>query len=123
MLFSHPLVPSLLIKSGALQLTAAFIWGPFLPNTPYPRIALSSHLNLIQEGLLAIAAGLITRDSELVKLTNGQLNFIIWAHLGLWGIDFVSMCNSFWGTNKTLKMVYFPPFINFGITQSANYGE
>src|SRR5437762_1207935 len=105
MLFSHPILASLLIKSGALQLTAAFIWGPILPATPYPRIGLSTHLNMIQEGLLAIAAGLVTRDPDLVKLSDWQLNLIIWAHLGMWGMDIISMFNSFWGTNRTLKMV------------------
>lgn len=105
MLFPDPLLASILIKSGALQLAAAFIWGPILPSTPYPRIGLSTHLNMIQEGLLAIAAGLVTRDPDLVKLSDWQLNLIVWAHVGLWGMDIISVFNSFWGTNRTLKMV------------------
>lgn len=96
MLFSDPILASILIKSGALQLTAAFIWGPILPGTPYPRIGLSTHLNMIQEGLLAIAAGLVTRDPDLVKLSEWQLNLIVWAHVGLWGMDIISVFNSFW---------------------------
>lgn len=96
---------SLLIKSGSAQLTAAFIWGLNIANTPYPRIALSTHLNLIQEGLLAIAAGLITRDPTLIKLNTWQTNLVVWSHLGLWVLDTASACNAYWGTNKFLKLV------------------
>jgi hypothetical protein len=95
-----------LIQSGALQLAVAFIWGTQIPNTPYPRIALSTHMNQIQEGLLAIAAGLITRDKTLLTLTPWQMNIVVGAHLGLWAFDIISACNSFWGTNSTLKMVF-----------------
>jgi len=98
---------SLLIKSGATQLATAFVWGTQVPNTPYPRIALSTHMNMIQEGLLAIAAGLIARDPSLIDLSDWQLNLIVAAHVGIWAFDISGMCNSFWGTNKTLKMVVF----------------
>jgi hypothetical protein len=98
---------SLLIKSGATQLAAAFVWGTQLPNTKYPRIALSTHMNMIQEGLLAVAAGLIVRDPTLIGLSDWQVNLIVAAHVGMWIFDISGMLNSFWGTNKTLKMVFF----------------
>lgn len=101
-MFSPTSLQTLLLKSGALQLTTAFLWGPLIPKTPYPRMALSAHMNMIQEGLLAIAAGLVTRSSDL---SEWQLKFVVWTHLGLWAFDIMNMCNSFWGTNKTLKMV------------------
>ena len=93
---------SLLLASGSLQLVAAFTFGTQIPNVPYPRIALSTHLNQIQEGLLAIAAGLISRD---LKLSAWQTNIITGAHLGIWAFDLMSVCNCWWGTNRTLKMV------------------
>lgn len=95
----------ILIRSGALQLTTAFVWGTIVPHAPYPRIALSTHINLIQEGFLAIAAGLLTRDSTLVSLNDWQMNIVTGAHLGVWAFDIISMCNSWWGTNRTMKMV------------------
>jgi hydroxylaminobenzene mutase len=98
-------LPSLLLKSGALQLAVTFVWGTQIPQTPFPRIALSAHMNMIQEGLLAIAAGYLVRDSGLVHLSEWQMGIVVGAHLGLWVFDLIGMCNSFWGTNKTLTLV------------------
>jgi hypothetical protein len=96
---------SILVKSGSAQLTVAFVWGLVIASAPFPRIALSTHLNLIQEGLMAIAAGLITRDPTLCQLEKWQLTFIVWSHLGMWFLDAASACNAFWGTNKFLVQV------------------
>ena len=97
---------SLLLKSGAFQLATTFIWGTQIPNTPYPRIALSAHMNMIQEGLLAIAAGYLVRDSGLMApMGPWAMNIVVASHLGLWIVDLIGMCNSFWGTNKTLTLV------------------
>jgi hypothetical protein len=92
---------SLLLKSGAAQLLTAFVWGTQIPNTPYPRIALSTHMNQIQEGLMTLAAGLLIRDLKLSPL---EQNLVVGAHVGIWVFDVMSMCNSFWGT-KGLPMV------------------
>lgn len=105
---SQTALTSLLIKSGATQLATAFVWGTQLHNTPYPRIALSAHMNMIQEGLLAVTAGLIAHDPGLINLSDWQLNVIVAAHVGMWAFDVSGMLNSFWGTNKTLKMVNSP---------------
>ena len=63
-------------------------------------------MNMIQEGLMAIAAGYLIRDSGLVKLSEWQMGIVVGAHLGMWIVDILGICNSFWGTNKTLTLVY-----------------
>jgi hypothetical protein len=93
-----------LIKCGALQLTAGFIWGTLIPLPPYPRIALSAHLNIIQHGLLSIAAGLIARDGA-AQLSDWQIQLVAWAHFGLWALDIIGAANSWWGTNKAFTIV------------------
>lgn len=55
---------------------------------------------------MAIAAGLIVRDPTLIGLSDWQVNLIVAAHVGMWMFDISGMLNSFWGTNKTLKMVF-----------------
>jgi hydroxylaminobenzene mutase len=93
-----------LVKNGALQLTTGFIWGVLIPFPPYPRIALSAHMNIIQHGLLSIAAGYIIQDG-LAHYSNWQLYIISGAHFGLWALDIISLVNSWWGTNRSFKMV------------------
>lgn len=65
-------------------------------------------MNMIQEGLMAIAAGYLVRDSGLVHLSEWQLGIVVGAHVGMWLFDIAGICNSFWGTNKTLKQVFIP---------------
>jgi hydroxylaminobenzene mutase len=95
-----------LVKSGALQLTTGFIWGVLIPIPPYPRIALSAHLNIIQHGLLSIAAGLIVGEG-LASYSDWQIWTIAGAHFGLWALDIIGGLNSWWGTNRSFKMVWF----------------
>ena len=92
---------ALLLKSGASQLFAGFVWGTQIPNTPYPRIALSTHMGQIQEGLMTIAAGYLIQNMDLSPI---QHDIVVGAHLGMWVFDFMGICNSFWGT-KGLPMV------------------
>jgi len=43
----------------------------------------------------------------LIGLSDWQVAFITAAHVGMWVFDVSGMMNSFWGTNRTLKMVFF----------------
>ena len=94
-----------LLKSGSLLLASAFTWGIFIPATPFPRIALSNHLNMIQHGLLSIGCGLILYQEGLIKLSEWQVWLVGLSHFYLWLLDFVGICNTWWGTSKTLQLV------------------
>ena len=93
-----------LIKSGVLLIATSLIWGPAITKSRYPRIALSAHLNLLQHGFLTLAAGLLLK-TELVTLEGWQINMVAIPHYLIWYVDFINICNSFWGTNRTLKLV------------------
>ena len=95
-----------LLQSGALLLTTGFVFGMFVHSTKYPRIALSAHINILQHGLLSIAAGLILR-TEAVKLDEWQVWVVFVAHLYSWFVNFVSACNAWWGASKTTPIVSF----------------
>src|SRR5271170_8013213 len=97
---SQPAIAVSLMQSGSILLTGSFLLGVFIPATPYPRIALSTHVNALQHGLLSIAAGLILRDNGLVNLTHWQVWTVAVAHYYLWVINGMSLANSWWGTNK-----------------------
>ena len=97
-----------LLKSGSLFLATGFFWGIFIPKTPYPRIALSLHMNMIQHGFLSIAAGMILYQHGLVELSTWQIYMVGLPHYYLWVLDFVALCNCWWGTNKALQLVTLP---------------
>lgn len=94
-----------LLKSGSLLLTTGFLWGVFIPHTPYPRIGLSLHINMIQHGLLSLAAGFIMRAPNLVKLSDWQVWMVGLSHFYLWIVNLIMLCNVWWGTNKALTIV------------------
>jgi hypothetical protein len=94
-----------LLQSGSILLAAGFAWGIFIPRTRYPRIALSTHVNMILHGLLSIAAGYILREKELVDMSPWQFWTVAVAHYYLWAMDVVSVLNAWWGTNKALAIV------------------
>lgn len=93
-----------LIKSGALLIATSLLWGLAIPNSRYPRIALSAHLNLLQHGFLTLAAGLLLK-TELVTLEGWQVNMVAIPHYLIWYVDFINICNCWWGTNRALKLV------------------
>jgi (hydroxyamino)benzene mutase len=102
---SQSVIAASLLKSGSLFLASGFLWGVFIPQTPYPRIALSLHMNMIQHGLLSIAAGYILAEHGLVKLSPWQVWMVSIPHFYLWAIDILMLCNTWWGTNKALTIV------------------
>jgi hypothetical protein len=96
-----------LVRNGAILLTTSLIWGTQISNTPYPRIALSTHVNMLQHGLLSIAAGLLLREHGLVgKMDDWQVWVVFIPHMYLWVLGIASVGNTFWGTNKFLTIVY-----------------
>ena len=93
-----------LIRSGSLLITTSLVWGLAISNSRYPRIALSAHLNLLQHGFLTIAAGMLLK-TEMVKLEGWQVNMVVIPHYLIWYLDFMNVCNTWWGASRTLKLV------------------
>jgi (hydroxyamino)benzene mutase len=94
-----------LIKNGSLLVTTGLCWGTVIPATPFPRIALSTHLTLIQHGLLNIAAGTIVRTG-LSELNEWQIWMVAVPHYLLWGVHACGMANAWCGSDKTWKIVH-----------------
>ena len=94
-----------LMKSGAVLLATGFTYGGLIGAVRYPRIALSTHMNLVQHGLLSIGAGYILREQGLVDLADWQLWTVAAAHYYLWVVDIGSICNGWWGTTQAQPIV------------------
>jgi len=48
---------------------------------------------------------LILYQKGLIELSEWQVWLVGLSHFYLWLLDFVSICNAWWGTNKTLQLV------------------
>lgn len=69
------------------------LWGIMIHHTPHPRIALSTHMTLLQHGMLNIAAGLIL-EREIIKLDDWRLWTVGLPHFALWGLHAIGMMNA-----------------------------
>jgi len=90
---------ALLMTNGSLLILAGLCWGTIIRSTPHPRIALSTHLTLLQHGLLNIAAGLVLKV-EAIELNGVQMWIVTLPHLVLWAVHVIGVANAWWGADK-----------------------
>ena len=62
-------------------------------------------MNMIQHGILSIAAGMILYQPGLVELSPWQVYMVCLPHYYLWVLEILGLCNCWWGTNKALQLV------------------
>jgi len=65
-------------------------------------------MNMLQHGLMSIAAGILLRQGELMGLEKWQVFAVVLPHYYVWFLDAVMIANSWWGTNKMLTLVRIP---------------
>jgi len=41
----------------------------------------------------------------MVKLEGWQVNMVVIPHYLIWYLDFMNVCNTWWGASRTLKLV------------------
>jgi len=99
------------IQSGGRQILfhgmsfvlAGLVWGLFVPNTPFPRLALTAHVQFETNGMLFIILAIL-----LLKLPNGVGHKSIWIMVGsvwlTWPMALSEVANAWWGTNQMLPI-------------------
>jgi len=95
---------AVLLKNGSLLVLAGLCWGTMIQSTPHPRIALSTHMTLLQHGMLNIAAGLILNIGA-IELNGVQMWIVTVPHLILWAVHVIGVANASWGADKAVRMV------------------
>jgi hydroxylaminobenzene mutase len=79
------------------------VWGLVVPHTPFPRLALGAHIQLMTNGMLFIVMALV-----LLSLPNnvGPRSALIMlvAVLLTWIMAFSEIANAWWGTNQMLPL-------------------
>ena len=88
---------------GSLLILVGLVWGLVVPHTPFPRLALGAHIQLITNGMLfVVMALLLLAVPNNVSLRSASVMLLA---AGLtWVMALSEIGNSWWGTNQILPL-------------------
>jgi hydroxylaminobenzene mutase len=79
------------------------VWGMVIPATPFPRLALTAHIQLTVNGVMFLVAGLVI--SHLPIARSGVLaKVLITAPWLVWPVMLTEMANAWWGARNMLPI-------------------
>lgn len=88
---------------GLALILAGLVWGIFVPLTPYPRLALSAHLQFETNGMLLVLMGIL-----LLKLPHSVGRKSVWVMVVsawlIWLMALSEVANAWWGANQILPL-------------------
>jgi (hydroxyamino)benzene mutase len=88
---------------GMVFVLVGLVWGLVVPNTPYPRLALTAHVQLESNGMLFTILGVL-----LLKLPHSVGSRSVWVMLLAvwltWLMALSEVANSWWGTTQILPI-------------------
>ncbi|MBT8138276.1 MAG: hypothetical protein KJP25_00790 [Gammaproteobacteria bacterium] len=88
---------------GLSMILVGLVWGLGVPHTPFPRIALSAHIQLEVNGLLFVTLSLVVLKAlpTLGRVSCIALHSAAWL---AWPMLISAVGNAWWGTNQTLSI-------------------
>lgn len=104
---SPPSISVPLYRLGSTLFVGGLLWGVFIPMVPFPRLALSGHLNLINNAVASICAGVLVSKIEESKLplSPWAAGSVYWGLWSAWPMAISECLNSLWGGNEALPIV------------------
>ena len=92
----------ILIHGIALVL-AGLVWGLVVPATPYPRLALTAHIQFESNGVLFIVLAMIllTLPHRVGPTAARVIVLSVWL---TWAMVLSEVANAWWGTNQILPI-------------------
>lgn len=92
-----------ILMHGMLLVMVGLVWGLVVPATPYPRLALGAHIQLVTNGML-----LMVLATALLAVPNrvGPKSVLVMqlAAFLTWGMALSEVANSWWGTKEMLPI-------------------
>ena len=88
---------------GMTLVLAGLVWGLVVPHTPYPRLALTAHVQFESNGMLIIILAILLIRFPGVVGTKSALVMLLAAWL-TWLMALSEVANSWWGTNQLLPI-------------------
>jgi hydroxylaminobenzene mutase len=92
----------ILILGMALILTG-LVWGLVVPHTPYPRLALTAHVQFESNGMLIVILALLLMSLRHRVGTKSAFVMVGAAWL-TWLMALSEVANAWWGTNQLLPI-------------------
>ncbi len=88
---------------GMVLVLVGLVWGLVVPGTPYPRLALGAHIQLVMNGMLFIvlATAMLTLTHNVGPKSIWVMVVSVWL---TWAMAMSEVANSWWGTTKTLSI-------------------
>ncbi|KAK3342211.1 hypothetical protein B0T25DRAFT_594426 [Lasiosphaeria hispida] len=112
-------LPLSLLRHGSGLIGFGLLFGFVVPLTPYPRLALTAHIQFAVEGTMVLAAGALlnskpfqtprgeTSDKRVVDyLGPWQRRVVYWGLAGIWVTLGSEALNAWWGTQWVLKIAH-----------------
>lgn len=79
------------------------IWGMVVPATPFPRLALTAHIQLTANGIMFLVAVLVILRLPIVK-SGVSAKIIVAGPWLTWPVMLTEMVNAWWGARKMLPI-------------------
>ncbi|KIV83488.1 hypothetical protein PV11_05509 [Exophiala sideris] len=105
-----------IIASGAGLLFMGLLWGLNVPNTPFPRLALTAHIGAMTEGSMILATGLLVKQTDILELSSLQQTVVVWGINAAWVSILSEVINSYWGAKDMLPIAALQARANGGAT-------
>jgi hydroxylaminobenzene mutase len=91
------------LRQGAVYVMVGLVWGMVIPATPFPRLALTAHIQLTSNGIMYLVGGLVI--SHLSLAANGMASRILVAAPWMtWLVMLSEMTNGWWGARNMLPI-------------------
>ena len=86
---------------GMTFVLVGLLWGLIVPHTPYPRLALSAHIQFVGSGVLFIVVAilLLTLPHHFGRKSMWLMLLSVWL---TWLMAFSEVANAWWGTTQIL---------------------
>jgi hydroxylaminobenzene mutase len=92
-----------ILVHGLMLVMVGLLWGFFVPQTPFPRLALGAHIQLVTNGMLIIimAVLLLALPHQVGPKSAAVMVLAAWL---TWAMGLSEVANAWWGTTQMLPI-------------------
>jgi hydroxylaminobenzene mutase len=91
------------LRQGAVYMLVGLVWRMVVPATPFPRLALTAHIQLTAHGVLFLVAGLVISHLPITK-GGVSAKLLIAGPWLTWPVMLTEVANAWWGARNMLPI-------------------